>query len=104
MYIFFYNDTATTEIYTLSLHGARRGDADVLRDPHVRRGVGCVVDDVRAVGQLRAVVVPDPVVRSPTDRRVRGLPLVPRAAGPRRRGHDDRDRLCAAYPTTPTSN
>src|SRR2546429_4712363 len=40
-YFFFFNDTATTEIYTLSLHDAlpiSRESADVSRSPWVSRG------------------------------------------------------------------
>src|SRR5205807_10149800 len=40
-FFFFFNDTATTEIYTLSLHDA----LPICHDPHARR-------DVRRVGQL----------------------------------------------------
>src|SRR3712207_7700637 len=58
MYYFFFNDTATTEIYTLSLHDAlpicrlRRGRCAVRGEPRTargRRGVG-----VRRVGGARA--------------------------------------------------
>src|SRR3712207_7874256 len=46
MYIFFFNDTATTEIYTLSLHDAlpifRDGLESRDRDPGLVRGAGGV--------------------------------------------------------------
>ena len=32
MFVFFFNDTATTEIYTLSLHDALRSIAEMLRN------------------------------------------------------------------------
>src|SRR2546428_5045669 len=46
MYVFFFNDTATTEIYTLSLHDAlpilvvRKGQAAVDHDERVTAGLG----------------------------------------------------------------
>src|SRR6266581_8851313 len=44
-FFFFFNDTATTEIYTLSLHDAlpifRRGYVAAQRDPHRHRGQRC---------------------------------------------------------------
>src|SRR2546428_6554918 len=36
-FIFFFNDTATTEIYTLSLHDALRSDRDAGEDQHQQR-------------------------------------------------------------------
>src|SRR2546426_5123971 len=59
---FFFNDTATTEIYTLSLHDALpishvsgahqgRGDERAVTRPHVGVGVAREPDDVRVVGR-----------------------------------------------------
>src|SRR3712207_7789090 len=56
---FFFNDTATTEIYTLSLHDAlpisvREGRGDPRRPARARRGVGRCAGRLSACQGLRA--------------------------------------------------
>src|SRR3712207_7066849 len=56
MYFFFFNDTATTEIYTLSLHDAlpiykQRADAGAGEPLHVGAGEDAALADDDAVGR-----------------------------------------------------
>src|SRR5687768_18574312 len=70
---FFFNDTATTEIYTLSLHDAlpisnrRRFDHDPDR-PHRQHARGC---DVRFRPDRKPATVypPEPMTNQPQDRK-----------------------------------
>src|SRR3712207_7240895 len=73
MIIFFFNDTATTEIYTLSLHDALP----------ISRGVEVVVVDV--VRRLDGAVVVLPAVQGPPSLLVRVVGLVRRRTGGRDR-------------------
>src|SRR6266850_5307196 len=90
--VFFFNDTATTEIYTLSLHDAlpilsRRRRAERAREPaqHDRLVLGLAVDAEIAVGGIgvvdqvieraRAVVAVDAVGVARTAARERGAAL-----------------------------
>src|SRR2546422_11656556 len=81
-FFFFFNDTATTEIYTLSLHDALPiylGGAGVRRGHHVARRAGA-----RHGHDRRGVR--DRVRAGPDDRRTRGpLPRAPRPRAHRRR-------------------
>src|SRR5438105_12907507 len=52
---FFFNDTATTEIYTLSLHDA----LPIYAHTAERRKVVLVVEDEKAIGQLIADAISD---------------------------------------------
>src|SRR3712207_7045518 len=73
--LFFFNDTATTEIYTLSLHDAlpicgeellQQGPSVGLARPvqaEAGPGLGCALDDAgAAVGAVSVAVAPDPAV------------------------------------------
>src|SRR2546428_13592086 len=58
LFFFFFNDTATTEIYTLSLHDAlpiyrflRRAGHHA--EAHVRRGIVCPIFSVRLLSGLK---------------------------------------------------
>src|SRR6202451_1765684 len=91
-YSFFFNDTATTEIYTLSLHDALpiwgRGRWG-LHEPRVQRSLGCAGAGGRW-GRRR--------VARPGDRGSRGTVRGPRGW----RGQRDRRRqLAAAGPDIP---
>src|SRR5258708_31838737 len=50
-FFFFFNDTATTEIYTLSLHDALPISRDPYADPHDHKGKSLVAD-LRAFEKL----------------------------------------------------
>src|SRR2546428_7609123 len=60
LFFFFFNDTATTEIYTLSLHDAlpiyrflRRAGHHA--EAHVRRGIVCPIFSVRLLSGLKTM-------------------------------------------------
>src|SRR2546427_4016491 len=68
LFFFFFNDTATTEIYTLSLHDAlpicqRRTEAEVRRPPERKMPV-VGASDVQAVGIRKSLRVSIPGGRS----------------------------------------
>src|SRR5215213_9549053 len=84
MFFFFFNDTATTEIYTLSLHDALP-ISDTAAEPVTGRPRACPAGPRR---QRRAAAVSDrPADRAPTRPGAAGSASAPRewAAPPRKR-------------------
>src|SRR5277367_7092909 len=89
-FFFFFNDTATTEIYTLSLHDA----LPISRGKCSRTTAGA---EKRSTRDRRASVAGQPLTPSPArQEEPRGRWMPPEAGTPRRGG-----RACAPAPAAP---